>query len=432
MLTRREAACSFRRDSAGLHPRVSPPGPSRTAMTRPASSPATRSRPTTASASSSTLNDYFPFAVPKTKEAWEAAPQATPRSSSSSPPASGRCRRRRRSTPVIHGKIDRDDYTIEKVFFASMPGHYVSGNLYRPVTESDDSQPASRRALPARPLGQRPASRCRREGREGQRRCRAASRTWTAAATSCRRSPPRSPAWAASSSTTTWSATPTAPRSRTPHGFTDVDAELRLQSFMGLQTWNSIRALDFLASLPDVDPKRIGVTGASGGGTQTFMLAAIDDRLACAFPAVMVSHRHAGRLRLRELLAPARRHRQRRDRRPLRPEAAGHDRRQRLDQGDETKGYPELQAALRALRREGQGRGAGVARIRPQLQRPLAQMMYSWFHKHLQGKDEEVSRSGVQAGRADRNSRVYDDKHPRPKDELDAPETPRGDDEGVR
>src|SRR5437870_6653939 len=34
--------------------------------------------------------------------------------------------------PVIHGKIDREGYTIEKVFFASYPGHYVSGNLYRP------------------------------------------------------------------------------------------------------------------------------------------------------------------------------------------------------------------------------------------------------------------------------------------------------------
>ena len=57
---------------------------------------------------------------------------------------------------------------------------------------------------------------------------------------------------------------------------------LKGDSSMRMQTWDAVRSLDYLAAHPLVDPRRLASTGQSGGGTNTMLLAAVDDRLAAA------------------------------------------------------------------------------------------------------------------------------------------------------
>ncbi len=74
-----------------------------------------------------------------------------------------------------------------------------------------------------------------------------------------------------------------------PHHWGEERYDLWSIGPMGIQLWDSIRATDFVSSLPDVDPARIVATGASGGGTQTFFLMAVDDRIKAAAPVNMIS-----------------------------------------------------------------------------------------------------------------------------------------------
>ena len=78
-----------------------------------------------------------------------------------------------------------------------------------------------------------------------------------------------------------------------PHSW--KQKEERLEAYFngvspfGLQTANSMRAVDFIASHPAVDPSRIGCTGASGGGSQTWFIGALDPRVKVVCPVCMLS-----------------------------------------------------------------------------------------------------------------------------------------------
>ncbi len=57
----------------------------------------------------------------------------------------------------------------------------------------------------------------------------------------------------------------------------------------GVECWNAMRALDYLETRPEVDAKRFGVTGRSGGGAYSWWLAAADDRPQCIIPVAGIA-----------------------------------------------------------------------------------------------------------------------------------------------
>lgn len=175
----------------------------------------------------------------------------------------------------VTDRIERDGYTIEKVSLQTHPGFYLAGNLYRPRAKPGGH-------VAAKHPGVLVAHGHWRDGRmantpEGSIPARAitfARQGYVAF---------------------TYDMVGYNDTRQIDHKFAnDREHWLWGISLMGLQTWNSIRALDFLTSLPDVDTTRLAITGESGGGTQTMMLGAIEERLAAVGPCVMVSHTMQG------------------------------------------------------------------------------------------------------------------------------------------
>ncbi len=152
---------------------------------------------------------------------------------------------------IRHSRRSMDGYTVENVAFESLPGFWVTGNLYLPA------QIAGKVPGVLNPHGHVSNARL---GEAVQSRCAAQARMGAAAfaydmvgygeATQC---------------------------------------EHRRFQVQRLQTYNSMRAVDFLLSLGCVDEARLAVTGSSGGGTQTFLLAALDDRIDVSIPVAQVS-----------------------------------------------------------------------------------------------------------------------------------------------
>jgi uncharacterized protein len=176
---------------------------------------------------------------------------------------------------IIGNKRMHDGYTVQNVCFESIPGFYLCGNLYMPVSDSV-KHPGI-----LCPHGHFDGDTLGAWGRfnpDLQKRCATFARMGAVVFSYSMFG------WGGESS-----------KQLDPSAIIEKPVKDSIAKYhsvplaLTMQTWNSMRALDFLETLPDVDMTKIGVTGASGGGTQTFLLAALDDRVSVSVPVVMVS-----------------------------------------------------------------------------------------------------------------------------------------------
>jgi len=166
------------------------------------------------------------------------------------------------------GSFERESYRLEKILYQSRPQFYISANLYIP-TSGAAPYPAVLFQMGHSDNGKAYAS--------YQRCCQGLARLgYVVLAFDPMGQGERVYYPDASGAHTRL------PSSDDEHTVPGKQMLLMGDSSTRLQLWDAIRSLDYLASLPMVDAKRIGVTGQSGGATQTMALIAADDRLAAA------------------------------------------------------------------------------------------------------------------------------------------------------
>lgn len=155
--------------------------------------------------------------------------------------------------PIRHSLKKLNGYTVENVAFESIPGFFVTGNLYKPLNVS----------------GKVPAVLCP-HGHTANADARFMEQTQQRCATMAR----------LGAVVFVYDMIGYGDSKQTSH---------KIPEALKLQTLNGIRSLDFLLSLPEVDKNRVAMSGESGGGTQTFLLTALDQRIKVSVPVVMVS-----------------------------------------------------------------------------------------------------------------------------------------------
>jgi cephalosporin-C deacetylase-like acetyl esterase len=175
----------------------------------------------------------------------------------------------------VTGTLEREGYRIEKVTFESQPGFVVTANLYLPKTGAPP--------YPAIlfPLGHETGAK--------------SYPVWQTLLGNFARRGYVALAWdpvGQGERVQLWEAGGASPRfgaSTSEHTIQGIQCLVAGDAIARYTVWDGMRALDYLLSRPEVDPKRVGVTGNSGGGTHTAYLAALDDRIHVAAPSCFIT-----------------------------------------------------------------------------------------------------------------------------------------------